>query len=212
MKKEHLISAIRALQAKQKIFHSEADFQFSFAWELQKILPDAKIRLEYTPPFARDMHIDIYITDADGTYPIELKYKSKSIEVVVDDEYFKLKNHSAQDTGRYDYLYDISRIEYLRALDKRFVAGYAIMLTNEPAYWKKPNPSSSNATDAAFRTHEGRVLTGSLAWAEHTGPGTNRGRTDPIVLDGQYSLHWETFSDIPDAVSGLFKICTVEVK
>ena len=97
METKHLAFAIEALQAKQKLFHSEAGFQFSLAWELQKIMPEAKIRLEYTPPFARDMHIDIYITDDNGAYPIELRHKSKAIETIVDDEYFKLKNHGAQD-------------------------------------------------------------------------------------------------------------------
>jgi hypothetical protein len=143
-------------------------------------------------------------------YPIELKYKSKAIETIVDDEYFKLKNHGAQDIGRYDYLYDISRIERLQALDKRFVAGYAVMLTNEPAYWKQPQ--TNQTVDAAFRTHEGRMLHGSLAWADNTGLGTSKGRTEPIVLEGNYVLHWNTYSEIPNTANGLFKICTVTVK
>ena len=210
METKHLAFAIEALQAKQKLFHSEADFQFSLAWELQKIMPEARIRLEYTPPFARDMHIDIYITEDNGAYPIELKYKSKAIETIVDDEYFKLKNHGAQDIGRYDYLYDISRIERMRAFDKRFVAGYAIILTNEPAYWKQPQ--TNQTVDTAFRTHEGRMLHGSLAWADNTGLGTSKGRTEPIVLEGNYVLHWNTYSEIPNTANGLFKICTVTVK
>ena len=71
-------TAINNLKQKHKIFHSEADFQFSMAWELQQILPDAKVRLEYCPPFAREMHIDIYVIDENRTYPIELKYKTKT--------------------------------------------------------------------------------------------------------------------------------------
>lgn len=210
MKREHITTAIESLKNKHKVFHSEADFQFSLAWELQTILPDAKIRLEYCPPFAREMHIDIYVIDKDGTYPIELKYKSKKLETIVDNEYFKLKNHSAQDNGRYDYLYDISRVERIKMLDNDFNGGYAIMLTNEPSYWK--NTVTSKTVDADFRIHEGRVVNGVLAWADNASVGTIKGRTEPINLIGQYNIHWDTYSNIPDTVNGLFRVCIVSVK
>ena len=186
MKPEHVTAAIEALKNKQSIFHSEADFQFSLAWELQKILPRAKIRLEYCPP-----------------------YKSKSIETTLNNEYFKLKNHGAQDIGRYDYLYDISRIERMGTLDKDFNGGYAIMLTNEPSYWK---PATNKKTvDAAFRIHEGRVVEGSLAWAENVGPGTSKGRTQPINIAGQYVIHWDDYSHIPNTSNSHFKLCIITV-
>ena len=209
MRAEHITAAIEALKVKQKIFHSEADFQFSLAWELQKIIPDAKIRLEYCPIFDNNMHIDIYVIDDEGTHPIELKYKSKTIETIVDNEYFKLKNHGAQDIGRYDFLYDIFRMERMRSLDKNFNGGYAIMLTNEPAYWK--TPLTNKTVDAAFRTHEGRIVEGSLGWAENVGPGTSKGRTENIELEGHYLLHWETYSNLPDTANGLLRICVVAI-
>ena len=209
MKSEHIIAAIEALKIKQKIFHSEADFQFSLAWELQKILPDAKVRLEYCPPFAQEMHIDIYVIDNEGTHPIELKYKSKPIETVINNEYFKLKNHGAQDIGRYDYLYDISRVERMKTLDKDFNGGYAIILTNEPAYWK--SPLTNKTVDSAFRIHEGRVIRGSLSWSENVGTGTSKGRTNSIDIDGEYLLHWDQYSQIETAPNGVFKICIVSI-
>ena len=119
---KHIESALEQLKKKHRIFHSEADFQFSLAWELQKILPTAKIRLEYCPSFAREMHIDIYVIDEEGSHPIELKYKSRGIELIDDNEYFKLKNHGAQDIGRYDYLYDIQRIENMKKLISLYTA------------------------------------------------------------------------------------------
>lgn len=73
---ENIKTAIKNLSEKRKIFHSESDFQFAFAWELQKELPQAEIRLEYCPAFAKDMHIDIFVIENGATYPIELKYKS----------------------------------------------------------------------------------------------------------------------------------------
>ena len=90
---ENINIVIKNLSEKRKIFHSEADFQFAFAWELQKELPQAEIRLEYCPAFAKDMHIDIFVMEDGATYPIELKYKSKLFDDVVDGEYFHLKNH-----------------------------------------------------------------------------------------------------------------------
>lgn len=210
MKLKHIQNAIETLKIKQKIFHSEADFQFSLAWELQKLLPYAKIRLEYCPPFAREMHIDIYVIDEDGTYPIELKYKSKTIETISDNEYFKLKNHGAQDTGRYDYLYDIWRIERMKKLDKNFKAGYAVMLTNDASYWKIP--ISNKTVDSAFRIHEGRVIGGSLTWGENVGIGTSKNRTNPIDFIEQYVIHWDTYSQISNEFNGLFKLCLIEVR
>lgn len=201
--------AIESLQKKQKIFHSEADFQFSLAWELQQLLPDAKIRLEYCPPFAREMHIDIYVIDEDGTYPIELKYKSKTVETIVENEYFKLKNHGAQDLGRYDYLYDIWRIERMRKLDENFRSGFAIMLSNEPSYWK--TPVSKNTVDAAFRIHDGRIVEGSCAWGENVSSGTSKNREEPIIFEGTYKIQWKPYSVLENIPNGQFKICLIEV-
>lgn len=209
MRKQDITLAIESLKQKQQIFHSEADFQFSLAWELQRILPSAKIRLEYCPPFAREMHIDIYVIDEDGSYPIELKYKSKTVETIVDNEYYKLKNHGAQDLGRYDFLYDIWRIERMKKLDKDFKTGFAIMLSNEASYWK--TPTSTNTVDAAFRIHHGRVVHGVCAWGENVSSGTSKNREEPIVFDGTYTLAWKPYSNLENTSNGEFKICVIEV-
>lgn len=200
-------SAIETLKSKQKVFHSEADFQFSLAWELQKILPNAKIRLEYCPIFDGDMHIDIYIVDDGKSYPIELKYKTRKITQVIDGEQYNLKNQSAQDVGRFDYLYDINRIEKVKALDPKFTSGYAIILTNDSAYWKAPN--FKNTVDAAFRIHDGKTVTGHLSWGENAGVGTTKGR-DPFELFGEYRMTWLPYSTI-NANYGDFKYCLIEV-
>lgn len=203
----HIEKAIGELKLKQKIFHSEADFQFSFAWELQKQLPTAKIRLEYCPQFDLDMHIDLYIIDGIYSYPIELKYKSKKIEICYNDEFFNLKNQGAQDLGRYDFLYDISRIEKIRNGDSRFRAGYAIMLTNDSSYWSVP--SLKNTIDSAFRIHEGRSVSGEIFWGDGAGLGTTKGR-DPFVIQGQYKMKWLPFSTF-DHKNGVFQYNVVEV-
>jgi hypothetical protein len=203
---ENIKTVIKNLSEKRKIFHSEADFQFAFAWEVQKELPQAEIRLEYCPAFAKDMHIDIFVIENGATYPIELKYKSKLFSDKVGDEYYSLKNHSAQDCGRYDYLFDIQRIERIKnAPESNFKAGYAIILTNDESYWKQ---STRETVDEAFRIHQGRVLTGSFDWSEKASAGTKKGRP-PFDLEGKYIIDWKEFSNIKKAE---FMYNVVEVK
>ena len=207
---ENINIAIKDLSEKRKIFHSEADFQFAFAWELQKVLPKAEIRLEYCPAYAKDMHIDIYVIENGATYPIELKYKTKLFDDDVNGEYFYLKNHGAQDCGRYDFFADIKRIEDIKNnTQSNFKAGYAIMLTNEPSYWKKS--FNDDTIDADFKIHDGRDIYGTLSWSEKAG-GTTKGRNQPIKLEGKYTMHWQNFSDIPETKNGTFMINIVEVK
>ena len=170
---ENINTAIKNLSAKRKIFHSEADFQFAFAWELQKELPQAEIRLEYCPAFAKDMHIDIFVIESGATYPIELKYKSKKIQTIDNNDFFSLKNHGAQDINRHAFLYDVERLEKMKALDKSFSMGYAVMLTNDPLYWRKPLKNAS--IDEAFKIHEGKTVFGTLKWSEQAAAGTTKG-------------------------------------
>ena len=65
------------LKLKRQLFVSEADFQLEMAWVIKELYPDAKVRLEYTPRFNPDMHIDILVIFKDSWIPIELKYKTK---------------------------------------------------------------------------------------------------------------------------------------
>ena len=206
----HINEAINNLSKARHIFHSEADFQFAFAWELQKVLPQAEIRLEYCPVYAKDMHIDIYVIENGETYPIELKYKTKKIQTIDNTDYFSLKNHGAQDINRYAFLYDIKRIESMKNFDKHFVSGYAIMLTNESSYWKKS--LKENSIDAAFKIYEGKEVTGGLSWSDDAGAGTKKGHEKPIELQGKYTMHWQNFSYIPETKNGTFMINVVEVK
>lgn len=208
MNRNDIETAINNLRVNHKIFHSEADFQFSLAWELQKILPDAKIRLEYCPLFDDSMHIDIYVLDEEHSYPIELKYKTKEIKMPIDGEHYNLKNQFAHDMGRYDFLHDISRIEKAKTLDENFELGFAIILTNDSAYWSAPY--INNTVDAAFRIHEGQSITGSLSWGEKAGKGTTKGR-DPFELRGSYKTTWLPFSNI-GIPRGEFRYCMIEVK
>ncbi len=62
------------------------------------------------------------------------------------------------------------------------------LLTNDGAYWTESR--LLEPVDAAFRVHEGRVISGALRWAGRTGParGTSRGREAELVLSGAHAL------------------------
>lgn len=102
------------LCAQRPIFHSEADFQHSLAWEIHKSLPDSSIRLEI--PWSNEdkqNHLDIWVASSDVKIAIELKYKTRGLQALVNGELFSLKDQSAQDLGRYDFLKDVMRLEQL---------------------------------------------------------------------------------------------------
>ena len=204
MLRETLFTTMNKLGYERGCFSSEADFQFAFAWELQKLLPNAKIRLEYCPAFDRKMHIDIFVETNGYTFSIELKYKTK---IFKNNEY-SLKGHGAQDFGRYDYIKDISRIEAVKCSDKRFKGGYAIMLTNDPSYWEIPTNQDSDDSD--FRIHEGRVLQGEPKW-KHTPSFKDKKERKVLVLNGSYSIKWHIFSRIQNEKNGIFKYLVTEV-
>ena len=76
-----IYAAIELLSYKRKIFHSEADFQFALAWEIQELNPTCHVRLEYVPAaIVPTMHIDIFVHQKSEMIPIELKYLKKRIK------------------------------------------------------------------------------------------------------------------------------------
>lgn len=208
--KMDLTEAIQALKEERKIFHSEADLQFSLAWKIKQQDPMVDIRLEYCPAFAPNMHIDIVVFDNGNAYPIELKYKTSAVDMVIGEERYSLKNHGAQDLGRYDYVYDISRIEFLKERWSLFQKGYAIMLSNDPSYWVAKKGDRETVCDD-FRIHSGIHKSGRLSWLSNASAGTIKGREAPIVLSGEYDFAWDPFSTIGNGRNGEFKISVIEI-
>jgi len=200
---------LTALASKRPIFHSEAEFQHVLAWEIQQQLPNASLRLEL-PVEVRNqcLHMDIWATTADEVLAIELKYKTRGLSVLVDGEDFYLKDQSAQDIGRYDFLKDVRRLEQVTT-ERRNATGYAILLTNDSAYWT--NPTNPHTVYADFRIDDGRILEGVLDWGVNAGPGTKKGREQPIVLRDKYLVKWENFSHPSPASYGLFRSLTIKV-
>ncbi len=141
---------INDMSSNGKVFQSEAQFQFDMAWQIKLKYPQYDVCLEMTTCYKRNnkktkrFYTDIVVLDEDGNFcAIELKYKTRNI--YFEDLDIQLLNHGATDLGRFDFLYDIFRIEKLKYKDdvtynynkrlKKFVKGYAILLTNESNYW-----------------------------------------------------------------------------
>jgi hypothetical protein len=200
---------VSQLAINRPVFHSEADFQHAFGWRLQRMHPDWLVRLELPLRVSgRPLHVDLLASSARGSVAIELKYKTRSLEIALQDEVFDLANHSAQDCGRYDFIHDISRLERIAA-KRTNTKGLAILLTNDPSYWGPAPPRAP--IDAGFRLWPGRTLSGALAWSPGAAQGTVRGREAEIPLRGSYHLTWRDYSELDCPRHGVFKYLAVEV-
>lgn len=202
-------TTILELSNERPIFHSEADFQHGLAWAIHRRNPQARVRLEYNKVSLnnRTTHIDIFL--ADSRTAIELKYKTDLISPFnYDGETYSLKDHSAQDTGRYDFCRDLERLENM--VDLGVAAhGYAIFLSNEPQYWKEGRKLAP--CDQSFRLHQGRRLEGRLDWQHGTSEGTKRKRTCAVTLKRSYVLDWVSYHTFDAIRNGKFQYLMVEV-
>jgi hypothetical protein len=200
---------LNELSKKRPVFHSEADFQYSLAWEIHEMHPDLNIRLEKREEInGEELYLDIFIFGTDKIFALELKYKTKRLDITISNEDYHLKDQRGRNTSRYDFCKDIERLE--RVLEKYPNGmGFVIFLTNDDLYWK--TPQSLNTTDKDFRIHEGRTIKGTLKWKEGTSKGTMRGRENPVKLDGEYSLRWKDYSDLKRK-NGKFRYLLVKVK
>ena len=199
---------MNGLAERRPIFHSEADFQFALAWRIHKTLPDCEVRLEFKPFPSEGMYLDVWLP-TEGM-AIELKYRTSELDIECSGERFVLAKQDAQDEGRYYTIEDIRRIE--RVVSKtRANAGFVIILTNDRSYWKPP--SRKNATqDANFRIHEGRKLSGKLAWQDGARKRTmKREREAPISLKGSYTLNWRDYSRLRAERNARFRYLAVSV-
>ncbi|MGA8220773.1 MAG: hypothetical protein WB780_03900 [Candidatus Acidiferrales bacterium] len=200
---------IVALSKARPVFHSEADFQHSFAWQLHLQHPTAQIRLEtvFSSALGR-LHLDMFCQIADQSYAFELKYKTRAASITLGQETFRLQNHGAQPLGRYDFLRDLMRLEAVTA-GSQAIRGYAILLTNDSAYWC--NPRGIAGTSDAFSLHDGRVLSGELNWSARASTGTKRNREEPIRLTARYSPEWRDYSNVDVRDYSAFRYVSIPV-
>ena len=204
----NITELLAKLAESRKVFHSEADFQHALAWHIHQTTRNSQIRLEFPILVEnRKMYVDIWLPQE--KVAIELKYATRSLELPDNEEPFALRNHGAHNHRRYDFLKDIYRLELMRDMPEFCEAGHAVLLTNDPLYW---NCSRRKAMDLAFRVHEGREISGKLAWDPCASSGMVEGRESPILLTGSYFLHWQDYSDISKEQPGKFRYLVVSVK
>lgn len=201
-----LEQAMAALATERSVFHSEADFQHGFAWQLHRTHPQARIRLETRP--RPGVRLDVLALIDGKRIAFELKYLLRTLSATIEDEVFELPFQGAQDTRRYDFIKDVGRLEILVS-DGLADEGFAVALTNDPIYWQGGN--RENVADAAFRLDEGCTLAGVMDWAAHTGPGTKKDRETPLTLIRSYELQWRDFSRIAGERYGAFRYLVVRV-
>lgn len=201
---------IGSLADVREVFHSEVDFQHALAWHIRQAMPGSQVRLEVDVMQVelRRRFLDIWLP-VEG-FAIELKYKTPGLELRQDDEPFVLRDQSAQVQGRYDFLRDIQRLELIRSELEQCKAGYAVLLTNYSSDWK--GPTNRDTVDADFRVHEGREISGELAWAVRASSGTVGGRKSPIQIRGSYPLRWQDYSSFPGMSYGSFRYFAVSVE
>lgn len=203
---ERLESAMEHLRKTRKVFHSEADFQHALAWTLRE--QDAgEIRLEV--PHRTEgprIAIDLVVRRGGEQAAIELKYRKKGGRILQDgDEKFHHASQGAHDHGRYDFWADVARLE--RLVDRHdFAFGAAIVVTNDPLYWKAP--ARTGLLDDAFRMHHERVAPREMRWLRDD-TGTSAQRRTPLTFTREHRCSWREFSAVDGAE---FRSCTVLVE
>jgi len=208
----NLRTIMNKLREERKVFHSEADFQHSLGWMIREHHPNARVRLEVKnfypteaskgPKRKRTLRksVDILVEVGRKKLAIELKYKTKKVKGFTtftwDGEKFQVPTEGARDISRYDFLSDVIRLEKNVISGK--VAGYAILLTNDPLYWEKPTIVT---IDREFRIHKEKgMIKGRMKW-QGAGKGTTKNREAPIVIKKEegYPIVWKHYSDVEDS-------------
>lgn len=199
---------LRSLAEKRPVFHSEADFQFAFAWEAKLQNSDLHVRLETHPEPAVRLDLELVAPGGDRSVAVELKYMTRLWAGVARGESFALKNHGASDLRGYDVIKDIHRVERF-ASTRHGWTGLVIALTNDAGYWRPPTKGRVTNADA-FRLHEGTLLKGCRAWGPKTG-GTARGRETALELRGSYPLTWTDYSSLGSGPAETFRALVVQI-
>ena len=182
-----LEAALAALAERRPVFHSEADFQREFARTLGELHPDAEVCREHPTPWEARGYIDIWLRHDGYETAIELKYWKRQSEFEVGGERFDLRDW-AGDLERYEFWKDVERTERLVS-EGHAASGHVIALSNHQGAWNK---SRRSPKDEAFRTHEGREVSGTLAWSRAPAPEDHEA---PIKLRGRYAARWAPYSE-----------------
>ena len=195
---------LRWLSAERPLFRSERDFQSAIAARIEKAGLDVLLS---SRPFPRERRFDLWLPDLGVA--VELRRKTSRLEVDCGGESFALRTHGAQPRGRCYFLNDLARLERVTLDLPEVKRGIAVLLTNDALYWEPPK-TTPDTVDAAFRLHEGRVVSGKMAWSQNASPGTKKDMEEPIILRGSYPLRWRDYGQPFPRTNGRFRYLAVE--
>src|SRR3954449_6414188 len=70
-------AVLASLATRRAVFHSEADFQFAFAWEAKTLHPGLEVRLETHPEPGVRLDLELIDPDSPRGLAIEHKYLTR---------------------------------------------------------------------------------------------------------------------------------------
>lgn len=239
--KEALTNIIQKLGKAKRIFNSEAQFQFELGWKIKEQF-DCKVKFEELSriisdiskkgkPTSKKDYTDLILEKDNLRIAIELKYKTAKYDDINNN--ISLKPHGAADLGRYDFMWDIQRIQGLKReitkgqeLGICCPKGYAVILTNDKHYWDScPNnnvPQNITVIDKDFfigefiegvkqsRTY---IREGDHDWQKINGqtPKLSESRKNKITMTKDYPYQWEDYYKNGEMKNGVFRFLIVEV-
>lgn len=178
------------------LFLCERQFQFDLAQEISKNFNNCVVHLEFPsekPCCGRLAFYDIVLEEENQYFVIELKYKTKSADIFYKNIKYSLKNQSAQDLGRFDFLKDISRIEQWNQFNpnRTFAGGVAVILTNDSSYWKK---TGENCNYEAFALKDKTtIVAGKKQWSSENLNYDGHDRKNGLNLLNDYDIKWVNY-------------------
>lgn len=231
-------NTIASFSKKDIIFQNEQQFQFELACEIKKKLSkNEEIIFEYVAYTSgkkkiKKYYIDLIIVNVvNGEYiPIELKYKTSEGKYTRFNSDIVLSGQGAEDLGRYDYLNDIKRIEdlkiknknynykYSNNLLKKYVTGFAIIISNEKKYWKTTKASLTTSKQKNYSYYDFCIGQGDkikkgkpLKWKGNHNNKTFNSRPS-FKLNSDYSFDWKTYKLIANSNESEFMYLITEIK
>ena len=140
-----------------------------------------------------EMYLDIVVYDGKEYLPIEIKYKTRSLETNTrvfgdpEKEVELLRDQGAQDLGMYGFWKDVYRIELVRDTYKNVKNGIAIFVTNDP-YYQENNPTPE-VNHFHFRMTGGRrVNNEELHWVDSESKSARTYKS--FKIEGNYTIEW----------------------
>lgn len=152
------------------------DFDVELEYKIATVFLQEKLGYKDKDSFSRifpwkedELAIDIVVRKNQTWLPIELKYKTKSVDSQqyrFGEEYGKkiIKDQAAQDLGRYGFWRDVRRLEITSAAFKNVVGGIAVFLTNDDNYVNFPASNKGLVQYRDFAMNVSERSKGEMAW------------------------------------------------